>query len=82
LGALARQLRRFRNLKLITNGFSVMLALTEAENIEVILLGGTLRYISFGFVGPYAELVLRRITADKTFVTTSGRRVDAVDAWR
>ena len=30
-GALARQLRRFRNLKVITNGFSVMLALAEAE---------------------------------------------------
>jgi DeoR family transcriptional regulator, fructose operon transcriptional repressor len=59
-GALARQLRRFRNLKIITNGFSVMLALAEAENIEVILLGGTLRYISYGVVGPYAELVLRR----------------------
>jgi DeoR/GlpR family transcriptional regulator of sugar metabolism len=36
----------------ITNGFSVMLALAEAENIEVILLGGTFRYISYGVVGP------------------------------
>jgi DeoR family fructose operon transcriptional repressor len=71
-GALARQLRRFRNLKVITNGFSVMLALAEAEDIEVILLGGTLRYISYGVVGPYAELVLRRITADKTFVSADG----------
>jgi DeoR family fructose operon transcriptional repressor len=71
-GALARQLRRFRHLKVITNGFSVMLALAEAENIEVILLGGTLRYISYGVVGPYAELVLRRITADKTFVSADG----------
>jgi DeoR family transcriptional regulator, fructose operon transcriptional repressor len=71
-GALARQLRRFRHLKVITNGFSVMLALAEAENIEVILLGGTLRYISSGVVGPYAELVLRRITADKTFVSADG----------
>jgi DeoR family transcriptional regulator, fructose operon transcriptional repressor len=71
-GALARQLRRFRNLKVITNGFSVMLALAESKNIEVILLGGTLRYISFGVVGPYAELVLRRITAKKTFVSADG----------
>lgn len=71
-GALARQLRRFRNLKVITNGFSVMLALAEAENIEVILLGGTLRYISYGVVGPYAEQVLRRITAKKTFVSADG----------
>ena len=71
-GALARQLRRFQNLKVITNGFSVMLALAEAKNIEVILLGGTLRYISYGVVGPYAELVLRRITAKKTFVSADG----------
>jgi DeoR family fructose operon transcriptional repressor len=71
-GALARQLRRFRNLKVITNGFSVMMALAESENIEVILLGGTLRYISYGVVGPYAELVLRRITAKKTFVSADG----------
>jgi DeoR family fructose operon transcriptional repressor len=71
-GALARQLRRFRNLKVITNGFSVMLALAESDNIEVILLGGTLRYISYGVVGPYAELVLRRITAKKSFVSADG----------
>jgi DeoR family transcriptional regulator, fructose operon transcriptional repressor len=71
-GALARQLRRFQSLKVITNGFSVMLALAEAKNIEVILLGGTLRYISYGVVGPYAELVLRRITAKKTFVSADG----------
>jgi DeoR family transcriptional regulator, fructose operon transcriptional repressor len=71
-GALARQLRRFQNLKVVTNGFSVMLALAEAKNIEVILLGGTLRYISYGVVGPYAELVLRRITAKKTFVSADG----------
>jgi DeoR/GlpR family transcriptional regulator of sugar metabolism len=49
-----------------------MLALAEAKNIEVILLGGTLRYISYGVVGPYAELVLRRITAKKTFVSADG----------
>jgi DeoR family transcriptional regulator, fructose operon transcriptional repressor len=71
-GALARQLRRFRDLKVITNGFSVMLALAEAEDIEVILLGGTLRYVSYDVVGPYAELVLRRITARKTFVSADG----------
>ena len=71
-GALARQLRRFQNLKVVTNGFSVMLALAEAKNIEVILLGGTLRYISYGVVGPYSELVLRRITAKKTFVSADG----------
>jgi DeoR family transcriptional regulator, fructose operon transcriptional repressor len=71
-GALARQLRHFGYLKVITNGFSVMLALSEAKNIEVILLGGTLRYISYGVVGPYAELVLRRITAARTFVSADG----------
>jgi DeoR/GlpR family transcriptional regulator of sugar metabolism len=71
-GSLARHLRHFGNLKVITNGFSVMLALAEAKNVEVILLGGTLRYISYGVVGPYAELVLRRITAKKTFVSADG----------
>jgi DeoR family transcriptional regulator, fructose operon transcriptional repressor len=71
-GALARHLRHFGHLKVITNGFSVMLALAEAKNIEVILLGGILRYISYGVVGPYAELVLGRITAKKTFVSADG----------
>jgi hypothetical protein len=27
----------------------------QSANSEVILLGGTLRYISYGVVGPYAE---------------------------
>src|SRR5260221_5494330 len=46
-GALARQLRRFQNLKVITNGFSLMLALPEAKNIEELMLGATLWHISY-----------------------------------
>jgi DeoR family fructose operon transcriptional repressor len=71
-GALARHLPRFRDLRVITNGFNVVSTIAEAENIEVILLGGTLRHISFGVVGPFAELILQRITAKKVFVSADG----------
>jgi DeoR family transcriptional regulator of aga operon len=57
--AIARALREFQNLPIITNAVNIA---TEPSGsaLEVILTGGTLRKNSFSLVGPIAEETLRR----------------------
>lgn len=72
VGRLASQLSQFRDLRVITNGISSILALAGREGVELISLGGTLRHISQAFVGPLAEAVLQRLSADVAFLGADG----------
>ena len=71
-GALARQLRGRRNLRVITNSLQVMAVLAGDEGIELILLGGTMRAKSLSTVGPLAEMTMRRLSADRVFLGADG----------
>jgi DeoR/GlpR family transcriptional regulator of sugar metabolism len=71
-GRLARRLRGRERLTVITNGITTLTELADAENVDVICLGGDLRHISQGFVGPLAELSLARLTADRVFLGADG----------
>lgn len=70
--ALARHLRARRGLTVITSGFPVAECLTSADDVEVILLGGSLRRQSRGTVGPVAESALRGMTARVAFLGADG----------
>src|SRR5579863_8228797 len=52
--AIARALRTFQNLTIITNAVNIAAELAGTA-VEVILTGGTLRKNSFSLVGPIAE---------------------------
>jgi DeoR family transcriptional regulator of aga operon len=69
--AVARALRRLRNLTVITNAVNIAAELA-GSSIEVILTGGTLRKQSFSLVGPLAEDTLRRLSADYLFLGVDG----------
>jgi len=69
--AIARALRNFRNLTIITNAVNIAAELSGAT-VEVILTGGTLRKNSFSLVGPIAEETLRRLNADLLFLGVDG----------
>ncbi|GAA2351441.1 DeoR/GlpR family DNA-binding transcription regulator [Saccharopolyspora halophila] len=71
-GRLAHHLREHSGLTVVTNGISVLTELVDADAVQVIGLGGEMRHISQGFVGPLAELTLSRISADKVFVGADG----------
>jgi DeoR/GlpR family transcriptional regulator of sugar metabolism len=71
-GRLARRLRGRHGLTVITNGLTTLTELADAEGVNVICLGGDLRHISQGFVGPLAELCLARLTADRAFLGADG----------
>ena len=65
--AIARALREFENLTIITNAVNIAAELS-GSSLEVILTGGTLRKNSFSLVGPIAEETLRRLNADILFL--------------
>jgi DeoR family transcriptional regulator of aga operon len=69
--AIARALRGFHNLTVVTNAVTIASELAGAE-VEVILTGGTLRRNSFSLVGPIAEDMLRRLNADILFLGVDG----------
>jgi DeoR/GlpR family transcriptional regulator of sugar metabolism len=71
-GALARRLRDRHRLTVITSGLSSVEGLMGAKDVEVILLGGSMRAMTRGTVGPLAELVLRRLTARTVFLSADG----------
>ena len=69
--AIARALRHFRNLTIVTNAVNIASELSGAE-VEVILTGGALRKNSFSLVGPIAEDALRKLNADILFLGVDG----------
>ena len=69
--AIARALRAFTRLTVITNAVNIAATLSSSD-FEVIMTGGTLRKNSFSLVGPLAEEVLREIHADILFLGVDG----------
>jgi DeoR family transcriptional regulator of aga operon len=69
--AIARALRSFRKLTVITNAINIAAELANTE-IEVILTGGSVRKNSFSLVGPLAEETLRQLSADILFLGVDG----------
>jgi DeoR family transcriptional regulator of aga operon len=69
--AIARALRSFQNLTIITNAVNIAAELSGTA-VEVILTGGTLRKNSFSLVGPIAEETLRGLNADLLLLGVDG----------
>jgi len=69
--AIARGLREFRNLTVVTNAVNIAAELAGTP-VDVILTGGTLRKNSFSLVGPMAEETLRNLNADLLFLAVDG----------
>lgn len=71
-GRVAWLLRERRGVTVVTNGISALMALREADGVEVIVLGGNLRHRNQAIIGSIAEDTLRRIRADKVFLGADG----------
>jgi DeoR family transcriptional regulator of aga operon len=68
---IARALRNFKNLTIVTNGVNIAAELANSS-VEVILTGGTVRKNSFSLVGPIAEETLSGLRADILFLGVDG----------
>lgn len=69
--AIARALKRFSYLTIITNAVNIAAELSGTD-FEVLLTGGSLRKNSFSLVGPLAEDMLRDMHADILFLGVDG----------
>lgn len=79
-GALARLVAEDATLgplTVVTRGLETALVLADAEHVELELVGGRLRRMSHGLVGPLASLALDRMSFDVAFLGA-----DAVDVRR
>jgi DeoR/GlpR family transcriptional regulator of sugar metabolism len=76
VGRTAHHLRGRDGLTVITNGLTSIMELADADDIEVVVLGGTLRHISHGLVGPLTDMNLTRLTADRVFLGADGLTAD------
>lgn len=65
------------HLTVVTRGLETAMILTEASFVDTIILGGRVRPLSHGLVGPLTELGLDRLTFDVAFMGA-----DAVDVHR
>lgn len=71
-GALAQQLRGRHNLRVITNNMQVWMTLAHEEGIELIILGGQVRAVSWSTLGPLSDAALRKLSADRAFIGADG----------
>lgn len=68
VGALARRLPAVGELTVLTNSLTAARALEHHAQVELVLLGGTLRRVSSATIGPLAEAALGDVTADAAFL--------------
>lgn len=71
-GQLATELRSFSDLTVVTGGMNALLALHDAPTIDLIVIGGRLRRVNEGTVGPLAEYGLSHMHADSAFLGAEG----------
>ncbi len=70
-GRLAAHLAH-RELTVVTNGLTAILALAGSTTVELIILGGRLRHPNEAIVGASVIEQLRHISADRVFLGTDG----------
>ncbi|WP_066521010.1 DeoR/GlpR family DNA-binding transcription regulator [Curtobacterium ammoniigenes] len=75
-GALARCIAHREDLTVVTNGLTTTRELEHSTGIDLVVLGGSLRHISSGLVGPIAERTMSGITADIAFLSADGVSAD------
>jgi DeoR family fructose operon transcriptional repressor len=71
-GRLAHHLAERSGLTVVTNGLTVLLALADSPDIDVIVLGGRLRHPNEAILGGSVEQQLRHIQPDRVFLGADG----------
>ncbi|HUR02923.1 MAG TPA: DeoR/GlpR family DNA-binding transcription regulator [Nonomuraea sp.] len=76
VAALAHELRSSTQLLIATTSLTVLKELDDVEGLHVECLGGRLRHLSQGFVGPITETSLERMSFDRVFLGADGVTAD------
>ncbi|MDG0810113.1 DeoR/GlpR family DNA-binding transcription regulator [Cohnella rhizosphaerae] len=76
---IARALKVRRNITVVTNAVNIACELADAEDVQVVVVGGVMRAKSYELIGPLAEIVAERINITKMFLGVDG--VSATHGW-
>jgi DeoR family fructose operon transcriptional repressor len=74
---LAKELKSFAKLTVVTNAINISHELLSHPGIEVLVVGGMLRKETLAMVGPVAEQSLDMIRVDKLFLAINGLDLEA-----
>ena len=75
---IAKNLKRAKiKITAITSALNIANELADAPEISLFMLGGLLRTVSYSFVGPQAEAMLRELNADRLFLAVNGLDLEA-----
>jgi DeoR/GlpR family transcriptional regulator of sugar metabolism len=69
---IARQIKKKAGLQVITNGVNIAAELVDARDVQVFIVGGTVRGESASISGHFAEQMLEQFSADKLFLSGAG----------
>ncbi|GGF97945.1 DeoR/GlpR family DNA-binding transcription regulator [Paenibacillus aceti] len=69
---IAKELKKLRNITIVTNAVNIAAELVDAEEIQVVVIGGVMRTKSYELIGPLAESVVCKLNVTKMFLGVDG----------
>jgi DeoR family transcriptional regulator of aga operon len=73
---IARQMKKLQGLQVITNGVNIAAELLDARDVQVFIVGGTVRGESASISGRFTEEMFDQFSADKLFLSGAGCDLD------
>ena len=73
---IARQIKKKRGLQVITNGVNIAAELLDARDVQVFIVGGTVRGESASISGRFTEEMFAQFSADRMFLSGAGCDLD------
>ncbi len=73
---IARQIKKKQGVQIITNGVNIAAELLDARDVQVFIVGGTVRGESASISGHFTEKMFEQFSADKLFLSGAGCDLD------
>ncbi len=69
---IVRSIRHRKNITVVVNSVNMAMELSQHKDLQVVVIGGTLRPNWFSLVGPITEAAMQQIFPDKLFLGVTG----------
>ncbi|XID93552.1 DeoR/GlpR family DNA-binding transcription regulator [Paenibacillaceae bacterium WGS1546] len=78
---IAKELKKRRNITVVTNAVNIAMELADSEELQVVLTGGVLRGRSFELCGPLAEQTVKAVNIQVMFMGVDGVTAQGVSTY-